>query len=113
MERLRSDSQNRNNFDEAQVSRHDRRSRPTPSGEIAKRFAKLFKMSTTNEVAEMNTLNRTYVMTRSTTGTLLVIDGGKIVFNLDCALGAGLFTLAAGNTTVKANLTNLRALVVT
>ena len=110
---MQGDSQNHNNFDEARVRQHDRRSRPTPSGRLTTRFAKLFKVSATNEVAEMYTLNGTYIVTVSTTGTLLVIDGGKVVFYLDCSLGTGFFTLAASDTTVEANLTHLRALIVT
>ena len=70
-------------------------------------------MCATDEILQMNTLNGTNLVTLAATGALIVIDNCEIVFNLDCALGAGLFTLAAGYTTVKTNLAHLRALVVT
>ena len=69
-------------------------------------------MSTADEVAQMYALGRTYVMARTASGTLIVIYYGEIVYYLDCSLGAGLFTLAAGYAAVKTNLTNLRTLVV-
>jgi len=53
-----------------------------------------------DEVAEVNTLHRTHVVTISAAGTLLVINGREIVYYLDCSLGTGLLTLAAGYTTV-------------
>ena len=70
-------------------------------------------MRTANEVVMMYALYRTYVMAGTASGTLGVVDYCKIVFNLDCALGTGFLALAAGYTTVLANLTHLRALVMT
>ena len=46
----------------------------------------------------MYTLHRTYVMTNTATGTLVVINDGKIIFNLDSTVRAGLFTLATADT---------------
>ena len=79
----------------------------------AKYFAKLLKVGAANEVAEVYTLNRAYIVTASATRARGVVDGSKIVFYLDCSLGAGFLTLAAGDTTVEANLANLSTLVVT
>ena len=70
-------------------------------------------MSSADKVAEVNTLHRAYVVTGSAAGTLVVIYSSKIVLNLNCALGAALFTLSAGDTAVKTNLSYLSALVVT
>lgn len=57
-------------------------------------------MSTADKIAEVNTLHRTHVVTISAAGTLLVINSREIVYYLDCSLGTGLLTLAAGYTTV-------------
>ena len=70
-------------------------------------------MGAADEIAEMYTLNRTYVVTISAAGTLTVIDGRKIVYYLYCSLGTGLLALAAGYTAVQTNLAHLSALVVT
>ena len=70
-------------------------------------------MSAADKVADVYTLNRTHLVTSSAAGTLFVINGSKIIFNLDCTLGTGLLTLSAGDTAVKTNLSYLRALVVT
>ena len=70
-------------------------------------------MGAADEVTEVNTLHRTHVVTGSAAGTLIVINGSEIVYYLDCSLGTGLLTLAAGYTAVLANLTHLGALVVT
>ena len=69
-------------------------------------------MSTADEVVQMYALGRTYVMARTASGTLIVIYYGEIVYYLDCSLGAGLFTLAAGYASVVAEPANLSALVV-
>ena len=69
-------------------------------------------MSAAGEVFEVTTLLRTYLLTRSTSCTLFVIDGSKVVFNLDRALGTGFLTLSASDTAVMAYLAHLRALVV-
>ena len=70
-------------------------------------------MSATDEVSEVNTFHRAYVVTGSAAGTLRVIYSSKIVFNLNCTLGTALFTLSAGDTAVEANLSYLSTLVVT
>ena len=57
-------------------------------------------MRAADEIAEVNTFHRTHVVTGSAAGTLLVINGREIVYYLDCSLGTGLLTLAAGYTTV-------------
>ena len=77
----------------------------------AKYFAKLFKVSAANEVAEMNTFHRAYLVTLAAACTLTVVDGSKVVYYLDCTLGTVLLTLHTADTAVRANLTNLRALV--
>ena len=79
----------------------------------AKYFAKLLEMGSADKVADVYTFNRTHLVTSSAARTLFVINGSKIIFNLDCTLGTGLLTLSAGYTSVEANLTHLRALVVT
>ena len=70
-------------------------------------------MSAADEVADVYTFNRTHLVTGSAAGTLVVINGGQVIFNLDCALGTGFLTLSAGDTAVLANLTHLCTLVVT
>ena len=70
-------------------------------------------MRSTGEVANLYTLYRTYVMTRTASCAFVVIYGCKIVYYLDCSLGAGLLTLAAGYASVGAYLADLSALVVT
>ena len=72
---------------------------------------KLFKVGAADEVSGVNALNGAHIVTGSAAGALLVINGCKIVFNLDRSLGAGFFTLAASYTAVGANLTHLSTLV--
>ena len=57
-------------------------------------------MSSADEVSRMNALNRAHIVTSSATRTLLVVDRGKVILNLDCSLGAGLLALAASDTAV-------------
>ena len=76
------------------------------------RFAKLFKVGAANEVAGVYTSHRTHRLASPATRALGIIDGGKIVNNLDCTVGTGLFALAAGYTAVKTNLANLCDLAV-
>jgi len=57
-------------------------------------------VSAADKVAEVNTFHRAYVVTGSAAGTLVVIDGSKVVFNLYCTLRAALFTLSASDTAV-------------
>ena len=66
----------------------------------AQYFAKLLEMGAADKVAEVNTFHSAYVVTGSAAGTLVVIDGSKVVFNLNCTLGAALFTLSASDTAV-------------
>ena len=61
---------------------------------------KLFEMSSADEVSGVNALYRAHVMTCSAAGTLLVIDGGEVIFNLDGSLGAGFLALSAADTAV-------------
>ena len=61
-------------------------------------------MSATHKVFEVNTLNGANIVTCATTRTLAVIDGGKVVFNLDCSLRTGLLTLHTSDTANRANL---------
>ena len=57
-------------------------------------------MSSADKIAAVNALNRAHVVTSSATSTLLVVDCGKVILNLDCSLGAGLLALAASDTAV-------------
>ena len=79
----------------------------------AKYFAKLFKVSAADEVADVYTFNRTHLVTGSAAGALVILYGCKGIFNLNCSIGTVLFTLTAGYTSLKTNLTHLSALVVT
>ena len=77
----------------------------------AKYFAKLFKMRAADEITEMYTFNYTNLVTLSTACALGVINGSKIVFNLDCSFGTVLFTLHTAYAAVGADLTNLSTLI--
>ena len=57
-------------------------------------------MSSADKIAGVNTFHGTHVVTSSATSTLLVVDCGKVILNLDCSLGAGLLALAASDTAV-------------
>jgi len=69
-------------------------------------------MCAADKVAEVNTFNRTNLVTLSASGALAVIYGSKVVFNFYCAFGTILFTLHTADTAVGAYLTNLSALIV-
>lgn len=69
-------------------------------------------MRAANEVAEMNTLRRTHVVTDSATRAFVVIYGGKIVVEGDGTVRTLLCTEAATDASVLTNLTNLGTLVV-
>ena len=68
-------------------------------------------MRSANEVVFIYTMNRASILTSATAGTLAVIDGSKVVYNLDSTLGAYLFALSASDTANGAILANLRAFV--
>jgi hypothetical protein len=68
-------------------------------------------VSAANEVAEMNALYGTNIVTSAATCTLAVIDGSKVVLYLDCSLGTGLLALHTTDTTVGAGLTCYCALI--
>ena len=70
-------------------------------------------MSAADKVSGMYTFHGAHVMTSTPTRALLIINGSKVVFNLNCSLGTGFLTFAAGYTAVLANLTHLCALVMT
>ena len=72
----------------------------------------LFKVRTADKITLMNALDRTYLTASTTINTLFVIYRCKIVLDNYCSCRAGLFTLAAGNTTVLTVHSNLSALVV-
>ena len=76
-----------------------------------KQFTKLLKVGTADKALDVNTLHRASLVTCATTGTLGVVDGCKVVFNLNCALGTNLLALHTTDTTVRAELTNNSALV--
>ena len=73
---------------------------------------KLFEVGAADEVAEMYTFHRTYVMTNPTPRTLIIVNYSKIILHLYRAVRTGLLALAAADTAVKAYLANLSALVV-
>ena len=73
---------------------------------------KSLKVGAADEVAEMNTLHRAHIVAYATTRTLIIINYGKIILNLDSAVRTGLLALAAADTAVKADLANLGALIV-
>ena len=68
-------------------------------------------MSTADKITLMNALNRTSILTNAAACAFIVIYGCEVINNLDRALGANLFTLATGDTSVKAGLSYLGALV--
>ena len=68
-------------------------------------------MSTADEITLMNTLNRTSILADTAACALVIIDGSKVVNDLDRTLGTNLLTLAAGDTSVETCLSYLSALV--
>lgn len=68
-------------------------------------------MSAADEIPRMNTLDGTNLVTLAATGALLVIYGGKVVYNLYGIVRTVLLTFAAGDTAVEANLSYLSTLV--
>ena len=69
-------------------------------------------MGAADEVAEMYTFHRTYVMTNPTPRTLIIVNYRKIILHLNRTARTGLLALAAADTAVEAYLANLSALVV-
>ena len=68
-------------------------------------------MCAADEVALVDTMNGAGLGTLAAAGTLVIIDNGEVVNNLDRAVWTGLLTLAAGNTAVSTALANCRALI--
>ena len=73
---------------------------------------RLFKVCAADKVTRMDALNGASLVAKTTSCAFGIIDDGKIVFNLDRSVRAGLFALTASDTAVKTNLTHLSALVV-
>ena len=69
-------------------------------------------MGAADKIPRMYTFNGANLVTCAATGTLLVVDGGKVVFHLDGSFGAGFFTFSASDAAVRADFTHLRALIV-
>ena len=69
-------------------------------------------MRSANKVSKVYALYGTYVVALAASGTLFVIDGGKVVYYLDCSLRTGFLALHTADTAVGAHLTNLSALIV-
>lgn len=63
-------------------------------------------MRSADEVALVDALNGADGSAGAATGALIVVDGGKVVYNGDCTVGAGLLTLLAADTTVGAILSH-------
>ena len=56
-------------------------------------------MCAADKILQMYTLNGTYIVAGSAACTLIIINYGKIILNLDCSLGTGLLTLHTTDTT--------------
>ena len=69
-------------------------------------------MSTANEITDVNTMNRANLMAVAAARALRIINGSKIVFNLNCSLGTVFLTLHTTDTAVGAYLTHLSTLIV-
>ena len=69
-------------------------------------------MCAAEEVVLVDAVNGADFCTLATACALVVVDNGKVVNNLYCAVGTGLLALAAGNTAVLTALANCRALIV-
>ena len=69
-------------------------------------------MCAADEVALVDTMNGANLGAFAAAGTLVVVDNGKVVNDLDSTVGAGLLALAAGDTAVLAALADCRALIV-
>ena len=69
-------------------------------------------MSAAYKVALVYARNRTSLGTSATAGALIVIDPCKVIDHLDRSLRAGLFALAAGNTSVLTELSYVSTLIV-
>ena len=69
-------------------------------------------MCAADEVALVDTMYGASLDTLSATGALVIIDGRKIIYDGDSAVGAGLLALTAGDTAILTALANCRALIV-
>ena len=72
----------------------------------------LFKVCTANKVSFVNAFYGAYAFACAATGAFIVINGCKVINNLDRSDRAGFFALAAGDASVRAGLSYRRAFVV-
>ena len=70
----------------------------------------MLKMRAALEIALVYAMNGASVTASAAADTLFIIDTGKIVYKTDSTDRAGLFTLAAGNTAVFTELSDVCAL---
>ena len=69
-------------------------------------------MRSANKVALVDTVNRANLTAGAAARAFRVVDGSKVIDNLNCSLRTALFALTAGNTADKAGAAHLCALVV-
>ena len=69
-------------------------------------------MCAADKITGVNALYGAGVTAGAASRAFFVIDGGKVIFNLNCTVRAGLFALTARNAYVKADLAHLSALIV-
>ena len=69
-------------------------------------------MCSADEVALVDTVNRTSRCARTAAGTLIVVDNSEVVYHLDSTNRTGLLALATGDTAVLTALANSRTLIV-
>ena len=69
-------------------------------------------MSCAGEVSFVYALYGAYLYTLTAGGAEGIVDSGKIIYDLDRAVRAGLLALHASDTAVRAVLTGKRALIV-
>ena len=73
---------------------------------------KLLEMGSADKVSYVNTMHRTHVMTRLAAVTFRIINCCNIIHKSYCSAGTAFYALAAGYTTILANLAHISALVV-
>ena len=71
----------------------------------------LFKVCAADKVTLVDALNGACVSARTTACALRVINSCEVILDLDRAVRTGLFALAASDTSVEANLSDLSSLV--
>ena len=69
-------------------------------------------MSAADKITGMYTFYRTHIMTITASRALLIINGCKVVNNLNRAFGTGFLTFHTADTAVCANLSDLSAFIV-